>query len=68
MLQLACGGPDLLEGLWRLLLLWWSQTRQRLAQVELRLRLPSAENLELSSRWRSRLSCSPKSMCNRCGN
>jgi hypothetical protein len=54
MLQLACRGPDLLEGLWRPLLLWWSQARQRLAQVELllRLRLPAAETLELSSRWR----------------
>ena len=53
MLQLACRGPDLLEGLWRPLLQWWSQTRQRLAQFELvlRLRLPSAESLELSERW-----------------
>ncbi|MFM7265054.1 MAG: hypothetical protein ACKOZW_05590 [Cyanobium sp.] len=54
LLQLACRGPELLEGLWRPILLWWSETRQRLAQVELllRLRLPSAETLELSSRWR----------------
>jgi hypothetical protein len=53
MLQLACRGPELLEGLWRPLLQWWSQTRQRLAQFELvlRLRLPSAESLELSERW-----------------
>jgi hypothetical protein len=53
MLQLACRGPDLLEGLWRPLLQWWSQTRQRLAQFELvlRLRLPLAESLELSERW-----------------
>jgi len=55
MLQLACRGPELLEGLWRPLLLWWSQTRQRLSQVELllRLRLPSAESLELSAPWRA---------------
>lgn len=54
MLQLACRGPDLLEGLWRPLLQWWSQTRQRLAQFELvlRLRLPSADSLELADRWR----------------
>lgn len=54
LLQLACRGPELLEGLWRPLLLWWSQIRQRLTQVELllRLRLPSAESLELSARWR----------------
>ena len=57
-LQLACRGPDLLEGLWRPLLQWWAQTRQRLAQFELvlRLRLPSAESLELSERWRGSLS------------
>ena len=57
LLQLACRGPDLLEGLWRPLLLWWSQTRQRLTQVELllRLRLPSADNLVLSERWRQAL-------------
>lgn len=55
LLQLACRGPDLLEGLWRPLLLWWSQTRDRLAQFELvlRLRLPAAAGLELSQRWRS---------------
>lgn len=57
LLQLACRGPEMLEGLWRPLLQWWSQTRQRLAQFELllRVRLPSAESLELSERWHSSL-------------
>lgn len=54
-LQLLRRGPELLEGLWSPLLLWWSQTRQRLAQFELvlRLRLPDAESLALSPVWRS---------------
>lgn len=54
-LQLLRQGPELLEGLWSPLLLWWSQTRQRLAQFELvlRLRLPDAESLALSPVWRS---------------
>ncbi|MFM1813068.1 MAG: hypothetical protein RLZZ336_2006 [Cyanobacteriota bacterium] len=56
-LQLLRRGPDLLEGLWSPLLTWWSQTRQRLAQFELvlRLRLPEAETLALSTAWRRRL-------------
>ena len=56
-LQLLRRGPDLLEGLWSPLLAWWSQTRQRLAQFELvlRLRLPGAESLMLSPAWRLRL-------------
>lgn len=56
-LQLLRRGPDLLEGLWKPLLAWWGVTRQRLAQFELvlRLRLPTAESLELSPDWRSRL-------------
>jgi len=56
-LQLLRRGPELLEGLWSPLLLWWSQTRQRLAQFELvlRLRLPEADSLALSPLWRSRL-------------
>jgi len=56
-LQLLRRGPELLEGLWSPLLLWWSQTRQRLAQFELvlRLRLPDADSLALSPLWRSRL-------------
>lgn len=56
-LQLLRRGPDLLEGLWSPLLAWWSQTRQRLAQFELvlRLRLPGAESLALSPAWRLRL-------------
>ncbi len=56
-LQLLRRGPDLLEGLWSPLLAWWSQTRQRLAQFELvlRLRLPGADSLVLSPAWRSRL-------------
>lgn len=56
-LQLLRRGPALLEGLWKPLLAWWSLTRQRLAQFELvlRLRLPTAESLELSPAWRSRL-------------
>jgi len=65
LLQLACRGPDLLEGLWRPLLLWWSQTRQRLAQVELllRLRLPPAESLVLSERWRQSLEGLAERLC-----
>lgn len=53
-LQLLRRGPELLEGLWTPLLRWWAQTRQRLAQLEvvLRLRLPSADSLELSPAWR----------------
>jgi len=56
-LQLLRRGPDLLEGLWSPLLAWWSQTRQRLAQFELvlRLRLPGADSLVLTPAWRSRL-------------
>lgn len=56
-LQLLRRGPDLLEGLWKPLLAWWAVTRQRLAQFELvlRLRLPTADSLELSPTWRSRL-------------
>jgi hypothetical protein len=56
-LQLLRRGPDLLEGLWSPLLAWWSQTRQRLAQFELvlRLRLPGSDSLVLSPAWRSRL-------------
>lgn len=65
LLQLACRGPDVLEGLWRPLLLWWSQTRQRLAQVELllRLRLPSADNLALSEPWRQALERLAERLC-----
>lgn len=56
-LQLLRRGPDLLEGLWKPLLVWWGLTRQRLAQFELvlRLKLPTADSLELSPAWRSRL-------------
>lgn len=56
-LQLLRRGPDLLAGLWSPLLAWWSQTRQRLAQFELvlRLRLPDADSLALSPAWHRRL-------------
>jgi len=56
-LQLLRRGPDLLEGLWKPLLDWWALTRQRLAQFELvlRLKLPTADSLELSPDWRARL-------------
>jgi len=56
-LQLLRGGPELLEGLWTPLLLWWGRTRQRLAQFERiqQLRLPATESLELSPAWRTPL-------------
>lgn len=57
MLRLAAQGPELLESLWSPLLHWWGETRQRLAQFELvlRLRLPTADGLFLSPLWQRRL-------------
>jgi hypothetical protein len=57
LLRLARQGPDLLESLWHPLLHWWSQTRQKLAHLELvlRLQLPDATGLQLSPTWRRSL-------------
>jgi hypothetical protein len=56
-LRLARRGPDLLQEQWLPLLAWWDDTRQRLAQFELvlRLRLPAAKGLRLPQVWHRRL-------------
>jgi arsenite-transporting ATPase len=57
LLELACTGPALVEGLLEPLLLWWDQTRQSLSSLELvlRLRLPSSVGLRLDDTWRGHL-------------
>ena len=57
LLELARTGPDLVEALLDPLLLWWDQTRQTLASLEvvLRLRLPASASLRLEPQWRGRL-------------
>ena len=57
LLELACTGPALVEGLLEPLMLWWDQTRQSLSSLELvlRLNLPSSKALRLDPIWRQRL-------------
>lgn len=57
LLELARTGPALIESLLEPLLLWWDQTRQSLASLELvlRLRLPPSSSLRLDPLWRGRL-------------
>ena len=57
LLELARTGPALVETLLEPLLLWWDQTRQSLAGLELvlRLRLPPSRSLRLDASWRARL-------------
>lgn len=57
LLELARTGPALVESLLEPLLLWWDQTRQSLASLELvlRLRLPPSTSLRLDPPWRGRL-------------
>lgn len=57
LLELARTGPALVETLLEPLLLWWDQTRQSLASLEivLRLRLPPSTSLRLDALWRARL-------------